>query len=330
MRDILIDLHFARHVEVHKHGHLRLRFPAAEGGALPSAACDQLERPGGDLLTGGRHTDHNRDAPTTGGALERRAHDLRIACAIEGVVHTELCHAHDLRLDALPLRKVLRVDSVRGTPLLGEFQLVRQQVHRDDPRGSCLHQALDDAQAHRANPEHSRCGTPLNLGCVPDGAPTCGDATAQKADLLQRCIPADLRERLCMDHPILAEGACAHKMVDRLPLVGEARLAIARHHALAREGPDRGAEVDVWPLAELAAAAVGLVARHHVVPRRELCHALAHALHDAGSLVTQDAREETFGVRALQGVGVRVAKCHGHVLDADLALLGWADRHLYH
>jgi hypothetical protein len=44
-------------------------------------------------------------------------------------------------------------------------------------------------------------------------------------------------------------------------------------------------------LAELALAAVGLVARNNVVAGLDAGHAVAHALDDAGGLVAQDARE---------------------------------------
>mmetsp|Transcript_67072 Transcript_67072/g.187620 ORF Transcript_67072/g.187620 Transcript_67072/m.187620 type:complete len:286 (+) Transcript_67072:812-1669(+) len=104
--------------------------------------------------------------------------------------------------------------------------------------------------------------------------------------------------------------------------MSEARLAVAGHHALAGERAHGGAEVDVGPHAELAAAAVGLVARDDVVAGGELRDALADALHDARRLMAEDAGEEALGVQAVEGVGVGVAERDGVVLDADLTLLG--------
>mmetsp|Transcript_84851 Transcript_84851/g.252925 ORF Transcript_84851/g.252925 Transcript_84851/m.252925 type:complete len:572 (+) Transcript_84851:157-1872(+) len=320
VRDVGVDLHLAVHVCVHEARHLRAALEATEGCALPLPAGDELEGPRGDLLASTRNTDDDALPPADVAGLQRGAHHLHVARAVEGVVHAEVRHADNLRLHSPALGQLLGVDGVCGAPLLGELQLGGQEVHGDDLGRAGLHEALHHAQAHGAHAEDGGRGTALHLSGVPNGAPAGGDAAAQEADPLQWSIPADLRQRLCMQDAVLCEGAGPHEVIDGLALIGEARLAVASHDALPRVGTDGCAEVDVWPLAELARSAVGLVARDHVVPWHKALHTLADALHNARGLVAQDARKEALRVAAIEGVGVRVAQRHGNVLHADLAL----------
>merc|ERR1719203_1722796 len=119
-----------------------------------------------------------------------------------------------------------------------------------------------------------------------------------------------------MQYTVLREGAGSHEVVNRLALIREPGLAIASHDTLASEGPNRCAEVDIWPLAEPAVTTIGLVAGNDVVTRIESFHALTDALHNAGCLMAQDTREEALRVKAVQCVGIRVTECHSHVLDS--------------
>src|SRR5690606_31319847 len=71
-------LHVARQLAAAAH--------AAERRTAPDAARDQLERTRGNLLARAGHADDDRLAPALVTALERSAHHLHVADALEGAV----------------------------------------------------------------------------------------------------------------------------------------------------------------------------------------------------------------------------------------------------
>ena len=60
----------------------------AERGTFPHAPGHQLERPGADFLAGTGDADDDAFAPALVAALQRLAHHVRIARAVEAVVGT--------------------------------------------------------------------------------------------------------------------------------------------------------------------------------------------------------------------------------------------------
>src|SRR5690606_23443024 len=124
----------------------------AEGGAHPLAAGDQLERARADLLAGAGHADDHALAPAAVRALERRAHHLDVADALEAVVHAPAGHLHDHLLDGALM--VLRVDAVGGAHLGRQPELVWVGVDGDDAPGPGLLRALDHGKADRTEAEH--------------------------------------------------------------------------------------------------------------------------------------------------------------------------------
>src|SRR5258708_16804694 len=81
MRDHRIDLDFSVHVPVDDLWHIGAAARAAECGALPYAAGDQLERPCRNFLAGFGNADHYRDTPSAMTGFERLAHHGGIAGA---------------------------------------------------------------------------------------------------------------------------------------------------------------------------------------------------------------------------------------------------------
>jgi hypothetical protein len=74
----------------------RLSSSPAKRGALPAAACDELEGAGRQLLAGSRHTHHDALPPAAVRALECRTHDLQYRGGTWGstlAVHPELVSA---------------------------------------------------------------------------------------------------------------------------------------------------------------------------------------------------------------------------------------------
>src|SRR5205814_10047268 len=93
----------AVHVPVDALRHVAAAPRAAERGALPHPAGDELEGPRADLLPGARHADDHRDAPAAVAALQRLAHHLHVADALEAVVRAAAGQLDDLRNDVLAL-----------------------------------------------------------------------------------------------------------------------------------------------------------------------------------------------------------------------------------
>src|SRR5260221_11694788 len=84
--DHRVDLNLLVHVPVDDLRHVGAAAGAAEGGALPDATGDELERPRGDLLAGFGDADHHGHAPAAVTGFQRLAHHGGVAGAVEGVI----------------------------------------------------------------------------------------------------------------------------------------------------------------------------------------------------------------------------------------------------
>jgi hypothetical protein len=80
---------------------------------------------------------------------------------------------------------------------------------------------------------------------------------ADVADLVERRVLADLRQRDLGQHRVVRERRAAHVVVDGLPS-SEKRDGPVGHQALALGRADRGAEVGLARQARLALAALGV------------------------------------------------------------------------
>src|SRR3546814_12383856 len=76
--DHRVDLDLAIHVPVDDLGHVCAAPGAAEGGALPHATGDELERAGGDFLARFGDADDDAFTPAAVAAFERGAHHFGI------------------------------------------------------------------------------------------------------------------------------------------------------------------------------------------------------------------------------------------------------------
>ena len=104
--DHRVDLDLAVHVLVDDLGNIGAAACAAKGGAHPRTPGDQLERARRDLLSGPRNPDHDRLAPAPVRSLQRLAHHLGIAGAVEGVVGTAIGELDDMVNDVLDLARI--------------------------------------------------------------------------------------------------------------------------------------------------------------------------------------------------------------------------------
>ena len=92
----------------------------------------------------------------------------------------------------------------------------RVDVDADDHVGAGHARALHDVEADAAEPEHDDVGARLDLRGVDHRADAGGDAAADVADLVERRVLADLRERDLRQHGVVRERRAAHVVVDRL------------------------------------------------------------------------------------------------------------------
>ena len=92
MRHVVVHRQLTRQAPLHQPRHRTSALPPSKRGTFPDASGDELERPRGDLLTSRGDADDAGFAPAAVRALERRAHHLRVAGAVEGVVHAPLGH----------------------------------------------------------------------------------------------------------------------------------------------------------------------------------------------------------------------------------------------
>ncbi|MOA00527.1 hypothetical protein D3C78_1198970 [compost metagenome] len=251
-------------------------------------------------------------------ALQRRAHHVHVADALEREVHAAIGQFDDDVLDGLVV--VLGVDAVGGAHGAGQHELVRVGVHGDDAAGLGLHRALDHRQADAAQAEHGDGIAFLDLGGVVHGAQAGGDATAQQADFFMRGGGVDLGQRDLVDDRVFAEGRAAHVVIERLAFVAEARGAVG-HHTLALGGAHLLAQVGLAGQAELALAAFGRVERNDVVAGLERGHAFAHFDHHARAFMAQHGGEQAFGIVAAQREGVGVTDAGVRDLHQHFAAL---------
>ena len=104
----------------------------------------------------------------------------------------------------------LRVHEVRHAELLGERLARRVEVDADDLVGAGHARALDHVQADAAEAEHDDVRARLDLRGVDHRADAGGDAAADVADLVERRVLADLRQRDLRQHGVVRERRAAH------------------------------------------------------------------------------------------------------------------------
>ena len=146
----------------------------------------------------------------------------------------------------------------------------------------------------------------LDLRGVHHRADAGGDAAADVADLVERRVLADLRQRDLRQHGEVGERRGAHVVHHRRATAGEPAGAVG-HHAPALRGADRHAQIALAAEAIFALPAFRRVERDDVIALFHAGHAGADIGHDAGAFMAEDRRENAFGIAAGQREFVRVA-----------------------
>src|SRR5262249_4158219 len=304
------------HVPVDDFGNVGASARAAERGAAPHAPGDELERPRADFRARGRHADDDALAPALVAALERRAHGVDVADALEGIIGAAAREVHQI-IDEIGT-DLLRVDEVGHAETLAPGLSLRIEVDAHDHVGAHETQALEHVETDTAEAEHDAVRARLDLGGVDHGADAGGHAAADVTNLVERRVRADFRHRDFGQHGEIGEGRRPHVVMNLAAFEREARRAVG-HNARALSRADLLAQVGLAREAVFALPAFRRVERDPVIAWLERSHAGPDFAHDARPLVTQDRREQTFRVLARERELVGVANTGRLDLDHHLA-----------
>ena len=166
----------------------------AEGASAPRPAGDELERPRSDLLAGAGDADDDALAPAAVTAFQRRAHEIDIADAFEGVIGAaDLIGAAFGQVDEMGDKiaaDLLRIDEMRHAEALAPRLLVGIEINSDDHVGADEAKSLDDVEPDAAETEDDTLRARLDLGGIDHGAHAGGHAAADIADLVKRRVLA--------------------------------------------------------------------------------------------------------------------------------------------
>src|SRR5215470_11865377 len=187
--DHRVDLDLPLHVPIDDLRHIGAAARAAEGGALPDTAGNQLERARRDFGPRRRYTDDDRLAPAAMAGLQRLPHHRDVAGAVEGVVGAAnligaaLGHVDQVRDEVAT--HLLRIDEMRHAEALAPLLLAVVDVDPDDHVGAGEPQPLDHVEPDAAQAEDYALGAGFHLGGVENRADASGDAAADVADLIE-------------------------------------------------------------------------------------------------------------------------------------------------
>src|SRR6202008_2870747 len=109
-------------------------------------------RPGIDFLAGPGAADDDRHAPAAVAALERLAHEVDVADALEAVIGAAVGETHEV-LHQIAAH-LLRIHEVSHAEALGKCLAALVDVDTDDPVGADQAQPLDDVEADAAQAEY--------------------------------------------------------------------------------------------------------------------------------------------------------------------------------
>src|SRR5579875_571555 len=215
VRDEVVDVDLAVHVPIDDFGHVAPAFGAAESGAFPGAAGDQLEGAGRDFLARGGNADNHAGAPSALAAFQRLAHQLDVAHAFEGEIRAAAGQVDQVGYEVTLY--LAGIDEMGHAEFLGDRLARRVQIDADDHARPGDARALDHVEADSAQPEHNYPIANLDLGGVDHGADSGGDAAADVADFVERGVLAHPRQGDFRDYRVIGEGRRAHVMMDHFP-----------------------------------------------------------------------------------------------------------------
>src|SRR5262245_4475218 len=184
---------------VHDLGYISPPACATAARAAPAPSCDPLHRLRGNLLTDSRHANDNALAPSAMATFQRLPHGGDIADAFEREIRTASGQV-DNSLHHLVTANLIWIDEMRHAEFLSRGAFGRIGVDADDLVGADHPRALDHVEPDPTEAEQCNVGARPDLGGVYNGDVTGGDATTDVANLVERCVIANLGERNLGQH----------------------------------------------------------------------------------------------------------------------------------
>src|SRR6185436_12851212 len=240
VRNKIVDVYLVLHVPIDNLRHVGATPGTAECGPFPDAAGYQLERAGMDLLPCTGNADDDRYTPAAMATLERLAHQLHVADALETVVGTTLGQLHEVSHDVAP--HLLGIDEVRQAELARKRLARRVDVDAHDHVGAGHPGTLDYVEPNSSKAEHHDIRSRLDLGRIDHRPDTRGHSAADVADLFERRVFPDLGHGDFRQHREVREGRASHVVIQRLAVERKAAGSVG-HHALALRRPNSRAEI---------------------------------------------------------------------------------------
>src|ERR1051325_9579189 len=207
-RDQIVDVDLLLHVPIDDLWDIGAPPRATESGTLPDAPGHQLKWARADLLPRYGDADNDADAPAAVAAFQCLAHRVHIADAFEAVIGAPLCQIDKIG-DEIALN-LLRIDEMRHAELFGERAAPRVDVDPDDHVGADHAAALYDIEPDAAQAEDDNARSRLDLGGVDDGPDPGRDAAADIADLVERRVVPNFRDRDLRQHGEVRERRGTH------------------------------------------------------------------------------------------------------------------------
>jgi len=257
-------------------------------------------------------------------ALKRLTHRVDVADTFETVIRPAAGQLHQMADDIAFY--LFRIDEMRHAEPPGKALARRIEIDTDDHVGTGQLRALNDIEADAAETEDHDIGAGLHARREDDGTDACGNAAADVANFIKRCVLPHLRQRDFRQYRVIREGRAAHIVEHGLALIGKTAGTV-RHHALALRRANGGAQIGLVARTAFAFAAFGRVERDHMIAGGERFDAGPDLDDDTRPLMTQDRREGTFRVIARQRERIRVADAGGLHLDQDFALFRSVELH---
>src|SRR5262249_48349365 len=125
---------------------------AAKGRPLPHSPRHELKRARLDLLSGAGDPDDHGNAPATVTTLQRLAHEIDVAHALEAVVGATVGERNQVLHEIAT--HVLRIDKVRHAESLGERFAARIDIDADDLVRADHAGALNGVESNTPESEH--------------------------------------------------------------------------------------------------------------------------------------------------------------------------------
>src|SRR5436305_24348 len=97
MSNQVVDIDSALHIPIDDFRNIAPAFRTAKRGTLPSAPCDQLERPSRNLLAGDSHPDYHTRTPSALATFERLPHQFYVAHAFKREIRTAFGQVYEVR-----------------------------------------------------------------------------------------------------------------------------------------------------------------------------------------------------------------------------------------